>query len=106
MTIKKFNNMIENHSKFKIDDESFKLIQKIRDLEKQHQEIKEELNELKQKELKRINKEFLINDYKRRFNVSQETVISAIIGEDNAANELIKQMRDQKVMNQDKIELL
>ena len=91
---------MENHSKFKIDDESFKFIQKIRDLEKQHQEIKEELNEMKQKELKRINKDFLINDYKRRFNVSQETVISAIIGEDNAANELIKQKRDQKVLNQ------
>ena len=53
---------------------------------------------MKTNELKRINKEFLTNDYKRRFNISQETIISAIIGENLASTELIRQLREQKVI--------
>jgi len=51
---------------------------------------------MKKSELDRINKEYLINDYERRFKVPHEVIISALIGEDNTSNEYARQKREQK----------
>jgi hypothetical protein len=55
------------------------------------------MNIMKKNEMNRINKEFYTNEYERRFNINQEDVISALIGSDNTANELIRQRREQRV---------
>lgn len=52
---------------------------------------------MKNKELDRILKEFLMHDYERRFSVKLDQVISALIGEDHTANEFAHQSRLQKV---------
>lgn len=69
----------------------------ISDLEVIHENFKKELIKLRREELNRIGKEFLMNDYQRRFNTSLELVISAIAGEDNKNGELLKQQREEKV---------
>jgi len=51
---------------------------------------------LKSNELIRIINEFIHNDYQRRFNVKLETVVAAIIGEDNLINEMPKLKEIQK----------
>ena len=89
--IGKNNNLMNN-----IDEEALKYITNIKALEKELAKIKEELNAMKRKELNRINKEFLLNDYKRRFGISEETIVSAIIGEDLAGTEFLRLMREQK----------
>jgi hypothetical protein len=55
------------------------------------------MNIMKKNEMNRINKEFYTNEYERRFNITQEDVISALIGVDNTPNELIRQRREQRV---------
>jgi hypothetical protein len=55
------------------------------------------MNIMKRNELNRINKEFYTNEYQRRFNVTQEEMISALIGVDNTSNEIIRQKREQRV---------
>ena len=70
----------------------------MKDLENKLEEKKKELKQIQQNELDRINKEFLINDYARRFNIDQQSLISAIIGQDFATNEYSKKLREQKVL--------
>ena len=45
-------------------------------------------------ELDRLCKCFYKEDYAAKYNVDQNTVISAIIGEENARNELSKQIKE------------
>jgi len=49
---------------------------------------------MKKAEMERINKEFYSNDYERRYNITLEGMISAIVGEDNVLEEIGKQRRD------------
>mgnify|MGYP001569587341 CR=1 FL=1 len=81
----------------KIDEKSKIYIKNITELENKLKLKKEEMNELKQKELQRINKEFLTNNYGRRFNIDQNSLIGAIVGQDNASAEYSKKIREQKV---------
>ena len=55
------------------------------------------MHNLRTNELKRINKEFLINDYTRRFKITQESVISALIGEDLTESEYNILKKEQNV---------
>jgi hypothetical protein len=52
---------------------------------------------MKRKELERINKEFLTNQYERRFRISQDVVVSVIVGEDHVNSEMNRQNKEQKV---------
>ena len=47
----------------------------------------------------RITKEFLENDYEKRFQTTQDIVIGALIGEENKKTEFIKQEKFKKVKN-------
>jgi len=96
LTIRKINKIIEQNDKNKIDDEALKCLTYIKNLEKQLNDIRNELTLFKKNELKRINREFLTNDYERRFKVNQETIISAIVGDDFVSSEYSRQVRDQK----------
>ena len=73
------------------------MMTKIEEYEKKFKYYKLEIENQKKKEINRINKEFLTNDYQRRFNVSQHALVSAIYGEDNMSREYARMIREQKV---------
>jgi hypothetical protein len=82
--------------------------EKIEEKLKKYESLKElkikmlnEIDILKKKEVKRITREFLENDYERRFDVPIEIVLSALVGESNLnkeqkiyKNEYIKNIKD------------
>ena len=72
---------MEKNKNVKFDSETIIMFKEIKSLEKIEEELVKEMSEMKTNELKRINKEFLTNNYSRRFNVTQECVISALVGE-------------------------
>jgi len=47
-------------------------------------------------EVDRMNKEFLFNDYKRRFDITEKEILSVIVGYENSITELNKANRDKK----------
>jgi len=66
-------------------------------LEDKLTEVRNEMSIVKKNEMNRISKEFLLNDYVRRFNTTEEIVIGALIGEDHLGKELNRQQREMKV---------
>jgi hypothetical protein len=80
-----------------LNENIVELISKINELEKVYEKYKKELLTIRRNELNRLNKEYLVNDYERRFGVPLDIIISAIAGEDNKNSELSKQQREQKV---------
>ncbi len=75
---------------FQIDADTKYLMGYVKELEELSNSLYEDLKKLKDSEVIRISKEFLTNDYQRRFSASIELVISAIVGRDNAAHEMKK----------------
>jgi hypothetical protein len=80
-----------------IDQNTLNLLKRIEDYEKTYNNYKMEIEKQKKKEITRINKEFITNDYQRRFNATLHTLISAIYGVDNMSAEYSKLIREQKV---------
>jgi hypothetical protein len=74
------------------------LMAKINENENIYDKCRKEIQTLKKIELSRISKEFLTNDFERRYNVSQDIVVSAICGEDNMNTELLRLRREEKVI--------
>lgn len=98
LSIKNFNGLVHSSSnKARIVDNTVNSLKEIKEIQASINDLKLKMERLRSKELQRINKEFLINDYQRRFNVTQEEVISAIVGEDNTMKEYAKLLKDQKV---------
>jgi hypothetical protein len=81
----------------KIDDETNEFVAHIKSYEKVEDELKKQLEQMKRSEMDRLFKEFMKNDYERRYNTTRNIVISALIGEENMVNELSRQMRVSKV---------
>ena len=91
-------NLIELLSKKpKFSEEGNRLISKIKALEENLKIRKREISKNKGDQLSRINKEFMLNDYQRRFKVNQEVLISAIVGKDHLKSEKERQIREQRV---------
>ncbi len=82
-----------------LEEDSYEIVGKIAELESLYEKKKKFLQNIKKDELDRIAKEFLTNDYERRFNVNKKTMVSAIVGEDNTETEIIRQTREEKVLN-------
>lgn len=80
-----------------IDKDSINLITAMKEDEQVLITLQAQLAEIKKNELIRINFEFIKNNYERRFNISHEEIISVIVGEENALNEITKQKRELKV---------
>jgi hypothetical protein len=101
MKIIKYNSMINLMKKKKKEKKSKSSEinnEKIEDNFKKYESLKQvkcklldELDILKKKEVKRITREFLENDYERRFNVPIEIVLNALVGEKNLFYEKEKQ---------------
>ena len=83
--------------KTRLDEETIVSLKFINSIEKQADRLRREIVQLKNDELERISKEFLSNDYERRFSITLDQVISALIGEDQTANEFAHQSRLQRV---------
>ncbi len=60
--------------------------------------IRNYMTKLKDKEILRICKEFMVNDYARRFKISQKRLFSALVGEDEAISLLSRLSYEQKVI--------
>jgi hypothetical protein len=96
ISLRRVSQFFEN--KVTLNGDTQKIIEKITVLEKRESALREEIKKLKEKEMKRIFKEFVKNNYDRRFNCEKKTVISALIGEENTPVELVRQYRQQKVI--------
>lgn len=83
--------------KTSLDEETIVSIKFINMIEKQSEKLRKEINQMKNDELERVSKEFLMNDYERRFSITLDQVISALIGEDQTATEFAHQSRLLKV---------
>lgn len=71
------------------DEGTFELDSKL--IERTYSELKNKMRIMKKDQLDRIGKEFLFNNYEKRFKVSQEVVLGAIVGEDKAKSALANQ---------------
>ena len=69
------------NKKPKFDDRSVQMMNDLDQLERKHQHLKKEISHKRKKEMNRICKEFMDNDYEKRFDVSQEVVFAALVGE-------------------------
>lgn len=89
-------------SKNILNDQLKYFLFKLKDMEKNYEDEKSQIAIKRKNELNRIGREFLLNDYKRRFNTDIRTVISAIAGEDSVNYEILKLERDKKVIHSKK----
>ena len=71
-------------------------IQKINMMKEEINNLNTEIKKLKIEEANRIIKEFIENDYEKRYNVIIDIVLSALFGEINKGNEINKYLRIKK----------
>jgi hypothetical protein len=93
--LKSIQEFLDNKSGMK--KETVEIINTLSFLEAQENKLRIILEKMKKDELNRLSKEFITNDYERRFKTTRHQVISAMIGEDNTMHEITKIQRDQKV---------
>ncbi len=62
--------------------------------------IKKKMNIIKEQEILRLCNEVLVNDYLRRFRVSQKHLFSSVVGEDEATSVMAKLKYEWQVSNQ------
>lgn len=86
-----------NKQKKRITKENNKQIADYFKLDGKIKKIKNELEENKKKEMKRIFKKYLQKEYSQKFISEKEKVLSALIGEDNVQPEIKKQIRKTKL---------
>ena len=91
---KSFKNRFKLHEK--MDQKTMENAKIMDKLEKMAEKIEKEIDTMKQNEMVRITKEFVENDYEKRFQVSHDIIISALIGEDHKRNEFKRQQKVKK----------
>jgi hypothetical protein len=99
LTFKKIEEIMDNRGE--LGEDAMLYIKTIREFETEYRNLHNVIIQMKRKEMDRINKEFYMNNYERRFAVSQKNVISALIGEDNTINEYSRQRREYKKYRKD-----
>ena len=95
LKIKDYARIINNSGYF-LNSEEIKKVQNYLSLKTQLNNLRKKKEKMKTNEMTRIFKEFQRNDYENRFNIDKNTVISALIGEDNLNSELVKQSKREK----------
>lgn len=81
-----------------IEKSLVEIMNNIEDIDEAEKKLRILLVSMKRTELERLFKEFITNDYTRRYKVDRQTVVSAIVGEDNTQQELQKMAREEKVI--------
>ena len=79
-----------------IDQSTIEIFNECKKAEKIFVKFKNETEKMVKNELNRVSRCFYLDNYGEKFNVDQKTVISAIVGEDNAMDELFKQKKEEK----------
>lgn len=87
-----------------IDKDTKYLMKYVIELESLLVSLKKDLEKLKDNEIKRISREFLINDYERRFKVDIERVLSSIVGHNNIVSEM-KKIHKERNLYYEKLKL-
>ena len=98
--LKDLEDLIERSGELINHEQMRDLFQYLEDLDR-IDKMKEYLKERRKKEMDRIFNEYLRNDYKKRYNVEKNVVLSALIGEDNINAELTKQLKRAKMYMDD-----
>ncbi len=80
-----------------VHEELKRLMNNLKDIESEAENQKRQIAQDKKDEVNRIGREFLLNDYKKRYGMNMKTVISAISGEDNSNSELFRLEKEEKV---------
>jgi hypothetical protein len=80
-----------------IDKETNRIIEYVKEMENAFSNHKKEMYAMKRRELERINKEFLVKCYQRKYNITQDVIVSVIVGEDHVNSEMGRQYKEQKV---------
>lgn len=88
MTLKDMQTVL--NEKESIDMDTHYLMHNISRLEKIIEELRSDLVDMKQSQIELINKNFILNQYERRFNTTYDKVISAIVGKENLSKEVKK----------------
>lgn len=92
-------NLVETINKReKLDEGAMEMVNVISELESQLEKLKREAKGMKRRELSRIGKEFISSDYERRFKIDLQSLISALVGEDNSHSEMNSLMKEKKVL--------
>ena len=79
-TFKEISKVICNNNK-NYEIEQLSEMKSIENLQKNIRDVEKEIENLKKEEIKRIFKEFIANDYRNRYHVSVDIVLSALLGE-------------------------
>lgn len=96
-TCESMGNMLEERNRKKTKLEITRNIKKIKELSIKEKELMTEIKKMQQNELNRLSKEFLHNDYARRFKTDRKIVIGAMVGQENLNQVIAKQKRQVKV---------
>lgn len=94
-TLKAISEFLEK--KGPLGNNLIEIMNSIEDLDTLEKNLKGKLTNIKKEEMNRLFKEFVTNDYQRRYKVDRAIVISALVGEDNTMQELLKISREEKV---------
>ena len=103
VNLKQVKEMIENRKE--LSKEVIAHFANIEQLKQMLFQMEREFNESKRVEIARISKEFLNNDYSRKYNVNIDTVFAALCGEEGKNKELVSytKMKQDIVDNSKKV---
>lgn len=104
INVKFIKNFFATKNAFREDYETEQLVKYVEELENLNKELTIDLYRMKEDEIKRIAKEFLLNDYERIYRVEIHTIISTIVGESHVFNEMKKYI-DEKLNYYKSLEL-
>ena len=94
LNIYSINNLLKNYEE---PDEHMKIyMRRLKEIERISVLKRNEMENIKMREMLRINKEFLMFDYERRFNVKKLKLLTALVGIENAHVEFGKQNKEQR----------
>lgn len=100
LNLKKIKVILQKR-KSNIDSDLIQHISQINFLTQKLKIIEKEIHQLKMKEMRRLFKEFMENDYERRYNVIIDVVIAALVGEYNKHSEMVEISQRRKQYKKD-----
>lgn len=87
ITVKEVNHYLHFQTE-KISINTNYFIHHVKELEELQNSIRSDLTEMKEREINRVGKEFLANDYERVYRVNISTIFSSIVGQQNLYSEM------------------
>ena len=95
-----FENLYKNKNKKIFNKELLELYNTRKEVEDKYLVLKNDIENMVKNELERLSKCFYTEDYCSKYNIDQNSVISAIIGEEKSRNEMSKQKKEgEKYLN-------